>query len=274
MKTTRLVSAMMLIGLVAGCASPPIVQTPTGKTRIPINNEATIAAYSAEVARQDAEAKRLAELQVQLSAQQQEIAALKAYIIEKESIDQINTPMGVPVLPLVKGEPARLPAPLAKPQAARDTKNQLPAKISIAEQPKPSATMGMAMQSANDRVQIRDNSMLFTVTHATASTVFVPGELETALLEAARSSQQIVIRGRTDAVKANPVDQRIAMGRAKEAMRFLLANGVPRVLITVRCLSAGGYATENITPEGKARNRRVEIETFGVATQKLAKHTT
>ena len=91
MKTTRLVSAMMLIGLVAGCASPPIVQTPTGKTRIPINNEATIAAYSAEVARQDAEAKRLAELQVQLSVQQQEIAALKAYIIEKDSIDQINT---------------------------------------------------------------------------------------------------------------------------------------------------------------------------------------
>ncbi len=265
MNTTQLVSALMLIGLVAGCASPPKVQTPTGKTRIPINNEATIAAYSAEVARQDAQAKRLADLQVQLSVQQQEIAALKAYIIEKDSIDQINTPKGVP---------ARVAPPATKQQATPDTKSQPPAKISISEQSKASAMMGMAMQSPNDRVQIRDHSMLFTVTHATASTAFVPGELETALLEAARSSQQIVIRGRTDAIKANPVDQRIAMGRAKEAMRFLLANGVPRDRITVRFLSAGGFATENVTPEGKARNRRVEIETFGVDTQKLAKHTT
>lgn len=274
MNTTKLVSAMMLIGLVAGCASPPKAQNPSGKNRIPINNEATLAAYSAEAARQDAEAKRLADLQVQLAGQQREIAALKAYIIEKDSIDQINTPKGVSVLPKEKGEPT-LPVPtLAKPQPSLDTKNPPSAKISQAEQPTGTTTADLAAHSTNDRVQIRDTSMLFTVTHAIASTAFVPGDVEAALLEAARSSQKIVIRGRTDAVKPNPVDQRLAMGRANKAMRFLLLNGVPRDRISVRFQSAGGFATENITQEGKARNRRVEIETFGVVSQNLAKHST
>ena len=210
MKNTQLISAMMLIGIIAGCAAPPKVQNPTGKNRIPIKNEATLAAYTAEADQKDAEAKRLAELQANYAAQQREIAALKAYIIEKESIDQINTPKGVPVPSQGKAAPAKLAPPPPKPQAGPDTKNTPPAKISQADPPMITTTMGMVAHSTNDRVQIRDTSVLFTVTHATGEMAFVPGDLRTSLLEAARSSERIVNRGRTDAVKANPADQRIA----------------------------------------------------------------
>jgi flagellar motor protein MotB len=281
MRSQNIVSILTIIGMVSACASPPKAQTPSGKTRVPINNEATITAYSADAARQDADAKRYAQLQALHARQEQEVAALKAYIIEKESIDQINTPKGIPIpsfnspkgMPVPsreKAEPAQLIPTPAKPQAGSVIKNPPAEKISAEDQPKATAVMGMTMQSSQDRIQIRDRSVMFTINHTIASTAFVPGDLDVTLLETVLRSPKIVIRGRTDAIKANPIDQRIAMGRANAAMRYLLAHGVPRDRIAVFFRSAGGFVTENLTPEGKARNRRVEIEAFDVDNQKVA----
>ena len=101
----------------------------------------------------------------------------------------------------------------------------------------------------------------------------MPKEACEALLQAARTATKILIRGRTDSMRANPVDQRIALGRAAAARRFLISNGIAPERIVVFFRSAGGFAVDNTTMEGKARNRRVEIETVGVNTEALGKRT-
>lgn len=114
-------------------------------------------------------------------------------------------------------------------------------------------------------IEVRDQAVVFRVTHPFGKTDFKPSAvLEEQLLKAARSSKHIEIRGRTDAEFDNAVDRDIAMQRALRARRYLISNGIDASKIRWSCLAAGGYVTANKTAEGRAKNRRVEIETMDV----------
>ena len=93
------------------------------------------------------------------------------------------------------------------------------------------------------------------------------------MLHAAAAGKKIIIRGRTDSALPNPVDQRIALGRAASARHYLIENGIPRDKIAVFYRSAGGFAVDNTTAEGKARNRRVEVEVQGINAMEFGKRT-
>lgn len=82
------------------------------------------------------------------------------------------------------------------------------------------------------------------------------------LLPLALKAKKILLRGRTDNTKESKFDEGIAKGRAFAARDFLIKKGVDPKILFVNYSSASDYISENVTPEGRARNRRVEIVIF------------
>jgi outer membrane protein OmpA-like peptidoglycan-associated protein len=89
-----------------------------------------------------------------------------------------------------------------------------------------------------------------------------PNELAE-IMPPARQANKIVVRARTDANAPSNADLLTAQRRAESAKRILIANGVPANKIMLNYVSADDYLGDNSTTEGRALNRRVEIEVFG-----------
>jgi outer membrane protein OmpA-like peptidoglycan-associated protein len=83
------------------------------------------------------------------------------------------------------------------------------------------------------------------------------------LLPVARNAKRIEVRARTDTDEA---DLNTANRRAVAARRVLIQNGVAPSRISVNSLSGADLLDKNGTPEGRALNRRVEIEVIGQRT--------
>lgn len=95
-------------------------------------------------------------------------------------------------------------------------------------------------------------------------------EAKATLLPAARAARLINVRGRTDSAVADEANERIARARAEAARAFLIANGVEASRIRTYAQAAGGFVAPNNTEEGRAKNRRVEIELIGVRPSTVA----
>jgi outer membrane protein OmpA-like peptidoglycan-associated protein len=87
------------------------------------------------------------------------------------------------------------------------------------------------------------------------------------LVAAARQAQLVVLRGRTDSARDDMANSRAAQRRAEAAQLLLVKGGVPMDRIRVMYQGAGDFAAPNTTPEGRALNRRVEIELYPVRPQ-------
>ena len=116
-------------------------------------------------------------------------------------------------------------------------------------------------------MEVRAQSVVFRLSHGIAKTEYKPSaDFEAELLKAAHKAKHIEIRGRTDAEFDNPIDRDIAMQRALRARKFLVSNGIEPSKIRWYYMTYGGHVADNKTPEGKNRNRRVEIETMDMDT--------
>ncbi|RBD68919.1 hypothetical protein BRM19_22025 [Xanthomonas oryzae pv. oryzae] len=70
----------------------------------------------------------------------------------------------------------------------------------------------------------------------------------------------VQVRGRTDNPNPSSGDERIARGRAEAAKDWLIGEGVPSGIIDLNFVSAGDYRSNNRLSDGRALNRRVDIE--------------
>lgn len=77
---------------------------------------------------------------------------------------------------------------------------------------------------------------------------------------AARSAIRIYLHGHTDAFVASEMGTELAIRRAIEVRRLLISLNVNPERIRLFYRGAGNFAANNSTLEGKAMNRRVEIE--------------
>ncbi len=98
-----------------------------------------------------------------------------------------------------------------------------------------------------------------------ATKLALPSGALNAVAAAASQAPLVVVRGRTDATRDNPTDARIARLRAESARVALVRAGVRAESIRVMWQGAGDTVASNDTPEGRALNRRVEIEVYGAA---------
>jgi outer membrane protein OmpA-like peptidoglycan-associated protein len=93
------------------------------------------------------------------------------------------------------------------------------------------------------------------------SAVFNPSPtLAWVLVPAAQDAERINITGYTDSRQAGPLDAEIALNRAEAARDYLIDKGVKAEKINVSSQADGGFIVPNNTKEGRAINRRVEIE--------------
>jgi outer membrane protein OmpA-like peptidoglycan-associated protein len=77
---------------------------------------------------------------------------------------------------------------------------------------------------------------------------------------AARAANRIYLHGHTDAYVASETGTDLAIRRAVEVRRLLISLKVEPERIRLFYRGAGNFVANNSTPEGKALNRRVEIE--------------
>jgi outer membrane protein OmpA-like peptidoglycan-associated protein len=116
---------------------------------------------------------------------------------------------------------------------------------------------------------------VFTVRFDFGSTkVSIPAEVAASLVDEARASPLIVLKGRTDGTSDDPGESRIARLRAEAVRDALIAAGIDATRIRTTYQPAGDHAADNTAPAGRAMNRRVEIELYRAEPVNLASTTT
>jgi outer membrane protein OmpA-like peptidoglycan-associated protein len=110
--------------------------------------------------------------------------------------------------------------------------------------------------------QPKANSV-FTVRFDFGSTrVVIPADVATTVVEDAKASPLVMLRGRTDGSSDAPAESRIARDRAAAVRDYLVAAGVDPARIRATYQPAGDHVADNVSAGGRGLNRRVEIEMY------------
>jgi outer membrane protein OmpA-like peptidoglycan-associated protein len=118
-------------------------------------------------------------------------------------------------------------------------------------------------------------SVILRVEFGLASADFKPADdVARVLVPAAKAADRINLRGFTDSTVIDEDNKRIAVARALAARQYLIGQGVDAKKIRAFYNSAGGFVADNSTPEGRAKNRRVDIELVNTKLAKLSQATT
>ena len=84
-------------------------------------------------------------------------------------------------------------------------------------------------------------------------------QLEEAAAWLAGESGQVEIRGHTDAAGDDAANRALSLRRAESVRDAFVAMGLPRARLTTVGAGEDEPVADNGTPDGRARNRRVEI---------------
>jgi outer membrane protein OmpA-like peptidoglycan-associated protein len=104
---------------------------------------------------------------------------------------------------------------------------------------------------------------VFTVRFEFGSTrVVIPTDVAAALVEDAKASPLVLLRGRTDGTSDAPAESRIARDRAAAVRDYLVAAGMDPARIRATYQPAGDHVADNASAGGRGLNRRVEIELY------------
>jgi outer membrane protein OmpA-like peptidoglycan-associated protein len=118
-------------------------------------------------------------------------------------------------------------------------------------------------------------SVILRVEFGFASADFKPtDDVARVLVPAAKAADRITVRGFTDSTIIDEDNKRIALARALAARQYLIGQGVDAKKIRAFYNSAGGFVADNSTPEGRAKNRRVDIELVNTKLATLSQATT
>lgn len=133
----------------------------------------------------------------------------------------------------------------------------------IAMQASSKAEADLLMARLN-RVEAQHRSGVSTMVRmqfeAGANNVLLDDDRTRLLIAAALAAQQINIEGHTDAYSEGPNDLGIALERARVTREFLIAHGVDGRKIRLAARPAGDFIVPLNTEQGRALNRRAEIE--------------
>lgn len=112
---------------------------------------------------------------------------------------------------------------------------------------------------------------VYVVPFAFASVqVAVPAAEARVLIDQARSASLVMLRARTDGQVETPAESRVARERAIAVRAYLVQAGVDPTRIRMTWQPVGDTVSDNGTASGRALNRRVEIELYRLAPQRLA----
>lgn len=257
-KKIKVLTGISVVLAATACSSPPTISMPSGNARISLNSRPVVIDEERQRLQERATIESENTLRREMSQLSAEIAHLKEMIYQQEQAKAAAMEQAVITAKPDSGVIEIKAAPLQAPKPRIDKA----AAVNSSFNP-PAETGGS--------IEILANSIIFRVSEKFAKTDFNPSPaFSSELLKAASSGKIIYIRGRTDATRSNPVDSGIAMMRAVNARTFLLNNGVAPDKIRVNYLSAGDNIADNSSSQGRALNRRVELEVYGVGKASFA----
>ncbi|TFG98082.1 MAG: OmpA family protein [Myxococcales bacterium] len=110
----------------------------------------------------------------------------------------------------------------------------------------------------------QERLVLRGVTFATDSAQIDPGSavvLDVAAEQLrARSGVNVVVEGHTDSTGSDAYNQQLSQRRADSVLGYLVRKGVPANRLTARGMGESSPVASNDTRDGRALNRRVELE--------------
>jgi hypothetical protein len=218
-------SASVVLLSLAACGSPVKPVNPDGGSRVPANDPARVQALQERVALDRALLSENNLLKAQVTVLQQKLIEMTGIVRDS--------------LALPPPAPAKPPAPVVAPERPQSAAPQL----------------------GSHAFKAMPNGVMIRVFHPFAKTDFEPSEATAqAIRDNARQAVSIEVRGMTDSPSINAVDKMIAIERAEKARSWLIQNGVSASKIRTRYYSAGQFIADNRTEEGRALNRRVELD--------------
>jgi outer membrane protein OmpA-like peptidoglycan-associated protein len=255
------IAAWLCMGPVAmgGCGSAPKPVIPDGSARTPVNTEAKILDYKARTSEEESNYRERSALSRQVESLNREIYELKTYLVQLAGAREPAAARRKGQTVATPGKPVATPPPrIASSQ--EQTGATVPLKTESPRKPQQVAE--------RETMEVREQSVLFRVMQPADQTAFTPSRvLQQHLLTAAKSARRIEIRGRTDVDEDSEAARRTASERARQARLFLVKHGIAPSKIDVSFMGSGGLVATNATPEGKALNRRVEIDAMDLNTQ-------
>lgn len=145
-------------------------------------------------------------------------------------------------------------------QEIADLRVQL-AQARAAQAPGPEAAAIQGRIARLEALSGEADAVIVRVEFGRGSIDFQPSDaVAETLVKAAKEASHVTLRSYTDARVSDESNKRIALARALTARRFLINAGVPAKKIRAFYQSAGGFIADNSTPDGRAKNRRVEIQ--------------
>lgn len=126
-----------------------------------------------------------------------------------------------------------------------------------------------AIVVANKRLDhIHDSATKLAVNFKFGNSNFSPdADLAEQLAKYAQAAEKINVSGYTDSLGPLEANKVVAMKRAIAAKQHLIEQGISEAKISVYA-NPGVYVATNDTPEGRAANRRVEMEFIGAGSAK------
>ncbi len=73
------------------------------------------------------------------------------------------------------------------------------------------------------------------------------------------ASAEVAIHGHTDNVGGAKYNMKLSLGRAAAVKAYLVSKGIPAARITTKGFGFTKPVADNSTPEGRAKNRRIEF---------------
>ena len=78
----------------------------------------------------------------------------------------------------------------------------------------------------------------------------------------------VIAVGHTDAVGGDPYNQKLSVRRSEAVKAYLVSKGIEKNRVYTECKCEKQPVADNKTKEGRAKNRRVEIEVVGTRANK------
>ncbi len=115
--------------------------------------------------------------------------------------------------------------------------------------------------SEREQVELHRHSIVFRVSERTGRSEFRPSKaLQSHLKQIMKRGPCLHVRGYTDGDKDRWIERETARQRAYKARAYLIAQGYDPNHIEITIVPIGEHVADNATKNGRAKNRRVEIE--------------
>ncbi len=129
------------------------------------------------------------------------------------------------------------------------------------ESTRESWTARMIKLGEREQVELHRRSVIFRLSQRTGRSEFRPSTtLQAYLKQAMKLGHCLQVRGYTDGDKDQWIERATATQRAQKARAYLIRQGVPPNHIRITIVPIGEHVADNATKQGRAKNRRVEIE--------------